>query len=239
MKYLDLSFPTAEENLACDEALLELSEEGGNGEVLRFWESKHYFVVLGYSRRFRLEVNLESCVKHGIPILRRPSGGGTVLQGPGCLNYSLILNTQNSRPLNTITKTNNYILNRHKKILEPILKQSVQIEGISDLALKNLKFSGNAQRRKKLFVLFHGTFLLGFKIDLIEKVLTIPPNQPAYRNHRTHKQFLMNLNLPKETVKQALMNTWGARETMELVPAEKMNHLMKMRYSNKDWNFKY
>ena len=60
MKYLDLSLSTPEENLACDEALLELSEEVGNGEVLRFWESHRYFVVLGYSRKFRLEVNLES-----------------------------------------------------------------------------------------------------------------------------------------------------------------------------------
>ncbi len=239
MKYLDLSFPTPEENLACDEALLELSEAGSNHEILRFWEPKSYFVVLGYSRKFRLEVDLENCGKHAIPILRRSSGGGTVLQGPGCLNYALILNLQNSRPLKTITDTNHYILNLHKKCLEPILNKTIQIQGTSDLAYENLKFSGNAQRRKKSFVLFHGTFLLNFKIPLMEQVLTIPSNQPSYRKNRTHHEFLMNLNVSNETIKKALVQSWRAHETLELIPREKILQLVKERYSNHDWNFKY
>src|SRR5207253_61981 len=38
MNFCDLSLPSPEENLACDEALLELAEEGRVGEVLRVWE---------------------------------------------------------------------------------------------------------------------------------------------------------------------------------------------------------
>ena len=47
MKYLDFTFPRASENLACDEALLELSEQGGGAEILRVWEPRDYFVVEG------------------------------------------------------------------------------------------------------------------------------------------------------------------------------------------------
>lgn len=239
MKYLDLSFQTPEENLACDEALLELSEEGSNGEVLRFWQAQSYFVVLGYSRKFKQEINLKACARHDIAVLRRPSGGGTVLQGPGCLNFSLILNTQNARPIQNLTETNRYVLNQHKKSLEETLQKQIQIQGVSDLALDHLKFSGNAQRRKRKFVLFHGTFLLDFKIPMIEKALMIPLSQPAYRNNRAHKDFLTNLKVSDSTVKNALIKSWQAHERLGSIPQEKIIELVKSRYSSHDWNFKY
>jgi lipoate-protein ligase A len=47
MKWLDLTLPGASGNLACDEALLEACEDSPDAEMLRFWEPRHYFVVLG------------------------------------------------------------------------------------------------------------------------------------------------------------------------------------------------
>src|SRR5688572_6131078 len=91
MRWLDLTFPTPAENLACDEALLDLCEAGFADEVLRFWESPTHFVVVGYGNKVDSEVEVAACRADGIPILRRCTGGGTVLQGPGCLNYSLVL----------------------------------------------------------------------------------------------------------------------------------------------------
>src|ERR1051325_5350957 len=119
MQYCDLTFPTPEENLACDEALLDWAEEQAMGApasrrreltgspesqnydlagetpalpgILRLWEPTRYFVVLGYANRLATEVNAAFCRQNTIPILRRCSGGGTVLQGPGILNYTLVL----------------------------------------------------------------------------------------------------------------------------------------------------
>src|ERR1019366_4870445 len=88
---LDLTLPTPAENLACDEALLDACEAGRHPPVLRFWESPEHFVVVGYSNPVATEVNVEACQAAGVPILRRCTGGGTVVQGPGCLNYALIL----------------------------------------------------------------------------------------------------------------------------------------------------
>jgi lipoate-protein ligase A len=93
MWHCDLTFPTAEENLACDEALLEMCEAGTTGDVIRFWEPNQYFVVVGYANQVAREVNHALCRQNTIPVLRRCSGGGTGLQGPGCLHYSLILAT--------------------------------------------------------------------------------------------------------------------------------------------------
>ncbi|MBI4372420.1 MAG: lipoate--protein ligase family protein, partial [Candidatus Omnitrophica bacterium] len=174
MKYIDHTFPTPEHNLACDEALLELSEEGNGHEVLRFWEPRDYFIVVGYSGKIHSEVNLSACKAKNIPILRRPSGGGTVVQGPGCLNFSLILEIGESKPLANITETNCFIMRQHQKALESVVEKGIRIEGFSDLACGTLKFSGSAQRRRRRFILFHGTFLLDFDISIIQKLLPIP-----------------------------------------------------------------
>src|SRR4051794_41196954 len=114
MKYIDLTLPTPPENLACDEALLDLCEAGSEGELVRFWEPQQPFVVLGYANQAATEADLAACKARQIGIFRRCSGGGTVLQGSGCLNYSLILRIPESGALQTITGTNQFILQRQQ-----------------------------------------------------------------------------------------------------------------------------
>src|SRR5437899_6115465 len=149
VNYLDLTFPTPAENLACDEALLDWCDEDDGLEVLRFWEPQQHFVVVGYSNRVEREVNVKACSELGIPILRRCSGGGTVLQGPGCLNYSLVLRIEGASALQGITETNCFIMKRNAGVVASLLCRPVAVEGFTDLAMNNLKFSGNAQRRKR------------------------------------------------------------------------------------------
>src|SRR5260370_39972389 len=91
MKLCDLTLPSPEENLALDEALLELCESGAGDAVLRFWEPVTHFVVVGYANRAAAEVNLPCCRANHIPLLRRCTGGGTGVHSPRRLNYSLIL----------------------------------------------------------------------------------------------------------------------------------------------------
>ena len=97
MKTLDLDFSEPALNLACDEVLLDEVNSGNREPTLRFWESPSLFVVVGYGNDIERECHTQVCQKLGIPILRRSSGGGTVLQGPGCLNYSLILQIAETR----------------------------------------------------------------------------------------------------------------------------------------------
>ncbi len=239
MKYLDLTFPAPEYNLACDEALIHWCEDRCEDEILRFWEPRQYFAVLGHSGKIQAEVDLASCRANRIPVLRRYSGGGTVLQGPGCLNYSLILRIRSGSPLQGVTEANRFIMRRLKSILEPIIDAEVEIQGISDLALGKRKFSGNAQYRKRRFLLFHGTFLLHFDLSMIEKLLPVPSKQPPYRQNRPHRSFLTNLNLPPHRVKEALKQSWGAREEFKNIPFETIERLARERYSRDEWNFKF
>ena len=236
MNYLDLTLPSPAENLACDEALLEQAEINGVSGVLRFWESPVPFVVLGYANKVREEVHVEACRARGVPILRRCSGGGTVLQGPGCLNYSVILRIADAPELHSITGANRFVMERNRAVLASLTGQAVTIEGHTDLAMAGLKFSGNAQRRKRDWLLFHGTFLLNFDLDLIEKLLLQPPRQPEYRHSRSHLKFLTQLNLPTDEVKSALREAWAANTSHAEVPGERIAQLVAEKYSRDDWN---
>ncbi len=238
MKYIDITLPTPSDKLALHEALLDLCEAGLEGEILRFWEARSHFIVIGYANQAAREANLPACQTHGIPVFRRCSGGGTVLQGPGCLSYSLILKIQETGPTRGISSSNSFILQRHLAALAPLLKSPIRTEGHTDLALGNLKFSGNAQRRKRHFLIFHGTFLLQFDLPLIEKFLRMPSQQPDYRQARPHSEFLTNLNLPPDILKSALRQTWEAHDSLPDLPLANLSDLAR-KYSTDEWNFKF
>ncbi len=258
MKLLDVTFPTPAENLACDEALLDWCEVQAGPEVLRFWEPRQHFVVVGYSNQVAREVNVAACRERGIPIFRRCTGGGTVLQGPGCLNYSLILRIDSNLALETVTGTNRFILERNRAALEAILvrssrskealsfkseirnpKTEIFVRGHTDLAIDGRKFSGNAQRRKRRAVLFHGTFLLRVELGLMSELLPMPSKEPDYRKHRSHGQFLMNLAVPAHELRSALRQVWSAIEEFKGLPEEQTRKLVEEKYSTDAWNLKF
>jgi lipoate-protein ligase A len=238
MNYCDITFPTPEKNLACDEALLDSCEKGMVAEeILRFWEPSEYFVVVGYANKVSEEVHHIFCDFSGIPILRRCTGGGAVLQGPGVLNYSLILRADGE--LQNIPATNSFILKRHQAALAKLLRAPVEIQGHTDLAIGGLKFSGNSQRRKKRFLLFHGSILIHLDIDLVEKTLRIPSRQPEYRLSRSHSDFLMNLKVPSGLIKDALRKSWDATHLLPQIPAPHIALLEREKYSRAEWNNKF
>jgi lipoate-protein ligase A len=239
MKCLDLSFPTPEDNLACDESLLDACDAGSMDETLRFWESPQYFVVVGYGNSVAVEVNTAACAAKGIPILRRCSGGGTVVQGPGCLNYSLILKAGENGPFRNITSANQTIMECNRAALETLVGKPVSIRGHTDLAVNGIKFSGNAQRRRKRSLLFHGALLLDFDLPLISELLPMPSKKPDYRMDRSHRDFLLNLGIPAGNVKEALRQAWNAVEPAQEIPRETMALLARDRYATRDWNFKF
>ena len=235
---LEGSLPTPAENLACDEALLDTAESGAGPAVLRFWESDKHFVVLGYAGRVAQEVNLVECETARIPVLRRCSGGGTVLQGPGSLNYSIILPIEETGPTGSITRANQFVMECNRAALASLLKQEVRVEGHTDLAIGGLKFSGNAQRRRRRWLLFHGTILCGLDLRLVERLLPPPPRQPEYRQQRRHSEFLTQLSVERQQIKAALRDAWMAQPQPIEPPWNAIQSLVSEKYSKPEWDLR-
>lgn len=245
MHLLDLTLATPAENLALDEALWEACEAGGP-EILRFWEPSFPFVVLGYANRIATEVNLEACTQRSIPVLRRISGGGTVLQSPGCLNYTLVFRLAATGPTANVSATNLHIMNRHATALAQALGRPVRKRGDTDLAIGDQKFSGNAQRRGRRALLFHGTVFCHGDLELMEAVLPPPSRQPDYRAGRSHTSFVSPLGVPPERVKEILRRAWqisheptrSATFSPHAVIA-RARELARTKYESHAWTFRF
>ena len=214
----DISFKTPEENILFDEVLLHLAEKGSQGEVLRFWESFQFFIVLGKTGLEDEDVRVSRVIQEKIPVLRRSSGGGTVVQGKGCLNFSLILSKQSHLALNDLGKSYAYILG---KVIEALSRLNVDavFKPISDLALRasEKKFSGNAQRRARNFILHHGTILYDFDLSVIERFLKMPEKVPEYRRGRTHSDFVVNISCGREEIKSAFKKIFNVEEEEQTI----------------------
>lgn len=235
MKYLDLTFADPAENLACDEALLSWLEARPSEEpLLRIWQAESPFVVLGHSNKFNSEVRRATCAAAGIPVLRRITGGGAVVQGAGCLNYSLVFHAETEN-LGSIGESFRYVLERHRQMIEKLKDVYVSIEGVSDLTTTGRKFSGNAQYRKRTCILVHGTFLLNFELALIERCLFMPERQPEYRRHRGHLDFVTNLQLSASAVRAGLIEAWAADQEFNEVPWAMVERLARARYRQTEW----
>jgi lipoate-protein ligase A len=247
MQSLDLTLPSPAEQLAADEALLDAGEAGHGGETLRFWEPRETFVVVGYANKVATEVNVAACEKAGVPIFRRCSGGGTVVQMRGGLNYSLLLRITATGPTRNITAANQFIMGKNCAALASALApssilhlpSSISVRGHTDLCLGDVKFAGNAQRRRKNYLLFHGTLLLDCELNLISELLEMPSLQPDYRARRPHGEFVTNLNLPAEKVKAALAKEWHATGELKHPPLAEIKKLAREKYSAREWNFKF
>lgn len=233
MRLLDLTLPTAAENLALDESLLLAAEEGTAGEVLRLWQNPTPGVVLGAGGSVAIDVNTAACDADGVPILRRASGGGTVVLGPGCLCFSVVLKYSSAPGLDQIPASNRHVLGR---ILNAVRRVSpdASVEGTSDLAVKGVKFSGNAQQRKRSHFLHHGTLLCGFDLGLVSRYLNAPERQPDYRQNRLHAAFVGNLPVGVEEMARFLVEEW--RPEGEYGPVPTVGGLVAAKYGREEWN---
>ncbi|MHB8969193.1 MAG: lipoate--protein ligase family protein [Pirellulaceae bacterium] len=238
MKLLAYSPSTPEENLALDEAILEQAECGaGPSEVLRLWEPSRPLVVVGRSSRVTVEVNEMACAQAGIPILRRCSGGAAVVTGPGCLMYSVVLAYRRRPELRILDQAHGFVLGVMSRALSG-LAADVVMRGTSDLVRGDRKFSGNSLRCKREHLLYHGTILYNFPLDLIGRCLGIPPRQPAYRLQRAHTAFVANFPATQDRLITCIQDAWGVDELLSSWPQQKVAELVATRYSQASWNLR-
>ncbi len=140
-------------------------------------------IVMGISGKVEEHIDFQHL---SVPIVRRFSGGGTVLVDRDTCFISVICNHKDV-PIAPFPKP---ILNwkgaLYKSDHLPITIRE------NDFALGEKKFGGNAQYLTKSRWLHHTSLLWDYCPQKME-VLKIPPKMPAYRKQRDHKDFLCGL----------------------------------------------
>ncbi len=235
---IERTFASAAENVAYEQVLLEQAESDQNDfEVLRFWEPSSHFIVIGRAGVVDDDLWLERCNRDRVTVVRRISGGGTILTGPGCLMYSVVLCLRSRPALRDISLAHRFVCEKIQAAYSDC-GMNVELRGHSDLCIGDKKFSGNALRIGRTHALYHGTLLVDFDLSLIPKYLKLPPRRPEYRISREHLDFVTNATVSVTQLKAKIQNRFGARHGDKKDESETLEHLVAQRYSKSEWNLK-
>lgn len=160
----------------------------------RAWTCRSVAVVLGVSRDLHAEVDTDACRTRGAAILRRSSGGGTVVIGPGTLQWALVIpHDEGMEPPS---------LDAAKGSANAAVRRALAAAGAGialdddpwgDLCAGDRKVGGLAIRRQRAATLVHGTLLTTADIANIAALLKHPQREPAWRRGRPHGDFLARL----------------------------------------------
>lgn len=253
MKLLDLTLDEPAANVALDDALVEAADaqllahpgdDGAGVEVLRLWEPQRPIVVIGRSSRVEVEVDIEACRDAGVPIVRRASGGAAIVTAPGCLMYAVVLSYRLRPQLRAIDAAHRFVLERLASAIRDVAPQraagDIVLRGTSDLAVRTAagderKVSGNSMRCRREAMLYHGTLLYDFPLDLIAQLLRTPPRQPQYRQGRDHRAFVANLPATGVQLRRAATTAFAAEEATDAWPRAEVARLVREKYATDRW----
>lgn len=178
-------------NMAVDECILDEVSQGRSNPVLRFYGWSPPGISLGYFQKVRKSVDVNFCKENNISIVRRLTGGRTVLHADE-LTYSIII--PESHCLANGSVTNSYknisvgILEGLKKIGIPAeissgtskeSNSSACFEATSkyEIVINGKKIVGSAQTRKKGCLLQHGSIVISLDLEFFSKMLCLTDSQ--------------------------------------------------------------
>jgi lipoate-protein ligase A len=145
-------------------------------------------IVMGISAKPHLLLHCEQVMINQVPVIRRFSGGGTVIVDQNTLFASFIFNHN----LLSIPAQPETIM----KWSESFYSDVFQLPGFklreNDFVMGERKFGGNAQYLRKDRWLHHTSFLWDFNQENMN-YLKFPAKTPLYRQERSHEDFLCSL----------------------------------------------
>lgn len=146
-------------------------------------------IVMGISGKVDQMLNYDLLKQHPIPVIRRFSGGGTVVIDPSTIFITWICNAVDSAVPCCPTKLHEWSASFYQASF-PSLKMHLRE---NDYVIGDRKFGGNAQYLCKGRWLHHSSLLWDYHPDNME-YLQIPPKMPNYREKRQHDDFLCRIN---------------------------------------------
>lgn len=215
-------------NLAFDEALVRAEPAE---PVLWLWRNPGC-VVLGRAQHAEREVDLASCARDAVPVLRRGSGGGTVYHDLGNLNITLILPGAGAA----------------LAMLRAVLCTTIRAHGLAarvtgrGLFVGDAKLCGFAALRTRGAALAHASLLESSPPERVTRYLTpTPASRHPLDSERSPVTSLAALGVagdPRSLVLDAVGYQLGAARH-RMATGDECAHrerLMWSRYSRHTWH---
>lgn len=145
-------------------------------------------IVMGISNKPEHLINHDHLTQKPIPVIRRFSGGGTVVIDPQTFFLTWICNAADTHTQCCPTGVHQWAENFVKATF-PTINLSLKE---NDFVIGEKKFGGNAQYLCKGRWLHHSSLLWDYNLEHMH-YLQIPAKAPKYRQSRSHEDFLCRL----------------------------------------------
>jgi lipoate-protein ligase A len=254
-RFLPLEVKNGFWNMALDEAILTSVIEKRSPNTLRFYKWDPSTVSIGRNQSLSNEVNIDFAKKKDFNVVRRITGGGAVFHDKEReITYSIVCAIKYLESLGALN-----IIDQFEIITKCIiiglrfygLKTETGVIHCPALFLNGKKFSGNAQVRRRGFILQHGTILLDLDPNLMYSVLKAPNNVSKSRMIRSVYTKCIGIkesltNFDEELFISAL--TEGFKKTLQMKLTEGVfssyeielaKGFINSKYSNEEWLGKY
>jgi lipoate-protein ligase A len=238
MKFLSIKNKSIYFYLALEEYLLK----NFNDEFFMLWQTNNV-LVCGKHQNIYEEINILFVTQNKIKIARRLSGGGTVYQDKGNINFTFIFNKEKGKQID---------FKLHTKSIYEFLKTlniDVHYNEHNNLFIDNNKISGNAEHVYKNRVLHHGTLLYNSNLINLENSIK---NELKIESKaiKSIKKDVTNLlyhlktsSITKFTnnLQNFVKNSYSINEefTLTKTDLENINLSIKNKYNNKNWIYNY
>lgn len=248
-------------NMALDEALLECFDPESSSPVIRFYGWTPPALSLGRYQDAAAVLDLERCAAHGIPVVRRITGGGVIYHTEE-LTYSIVCSPAHIPQAHTVKETFehlcSFILEGYRRLgldasfavhRNPLKSRLGERSAFCfagkeeyDIVVDGRKVGGNAQRRQKGKIFQHGSIPLR---SAFATALPFLREQPAGLDAGTASLAELGIRLPDAELKKLLAASFkeslgvGLEEDiLTAAERERAESLSREKYGLAAWNVK-
>lgn len=203
--FIPFSYHDGPMNMALDSVLFDKRINGKISNTVRFYGWNPPTVSIGKHQDLETEVNVDLVEKLGFNIVRRITGGGAVFHHDE-LTYSVVMSVDDLVSKNvdeSFIEISHGIVNGLAQFNIDLIHDKIHCPSIFTKKGKK-KISGNAQSRKKDFLLQHGTILLDYDPDLMYSLLRVKEGKTkakmvksVYQHVTTVKEEICQKILPE------------------------------------------
>lgn len=181
----------------------------------KIWKPDKNYIVLGKSDKIETAIlkqkNEELDEKYYV--LKRPSGGHSVVLSPKTLVVALVVKETNISPKQLFSEANQKII----KTLKLLKINNLSENGISDISIGDKKILGSSMHKSKDYLFYHAVLNVLEEPTFIAKLLAHPTSEPDYRQQRSHIDFMTNIlthnplitiDLVEEKLNQCFEEEW-------------------------------
>ena len=247
-------------NMAIDEAML-LTQKVSVQPTLRFYDWLHPAFSFGYFQQISEEVDVSACDTHGIELVRRMTGGGTVIHGWDVTYTVIVPHGSGTLPKDIsaaycalsdclINGLQRLGINVGHQIEKPLEENAPNIcltnPAQYDTLLNEKKIAGVSQRRNQTGVMYQGYIALDLPTS---DVLALASRKVSFDQVAAVKSTAINRSCSAPFYRKQLEDAVAAgfEETLgvRLVEAklfpqeiEMAESLAQTKYGSTEWNFR-